>query len=190
MSQKDLTKFWGRLSVFLAIFSAATWATIQGLSPDFGVTSDQRAQVAALFGLVVCVPLFLLCMWLANRFALQFGDGSWYTCIPAYGQEDSFDYSKPEARMYIRISFVVFILFPLAAVTHFYLTFLEATVIEKLTGDPFGKWNFVSPEILFGDYYRYGENRGVTFFPFYEPLVITISYVWMWYFFLKYFGKH
>lgn len=189
MSNKDLANTWKKLSIFLVLYAAATWAVTQGISPDFGVTIDQRRQIAALLGLVICMPLYMLCLWFAGRYVTTFGGTSWYSRLPPIGLEDELDVSTPEARMYQRISLVVFVIFPLAAVTHFFLIFLDAPVLELSTNEPISMWDMVSPMVLFQDYYRYGEDMGVTFFPFYEPIVLTLLFVGTWIYLVTFIWK-
>jgi hypothetical protein len=180
MSKKDLAKIWQKLSTYLVLFAAATWAVTQGISPGFGVEIDQRRQIAALLGLVICIPLYWVCLWFAGRYAVSFGSTSWHSRLPPVGLDDELDVSTIEGRMYQRFCLAVFVFFPLAALTHFYNIFIGAPVREFSSNNLISMWNIGSPMVLFQDAYRYGESGGVTFFPFYEPMILTILFAGIW----------
>lgn len=180
MSSKDLAKVWQKLSIFLVLLATATWMITQGISPDFGIKIEQRRQIAALFGLFICIPLYWISLWIANRYSVLFGSTIWFSRIPPVGLDDELDFDKLEGRIYQRFVLTIFIIFPITAITHFFNIFFNSPVLNKSNHEIISMWSVNSPIILLGDDYRYGEGGGVTFFPFYEPLILTILFIGVW----------
>jgi hypothetical protein len=109
MTQRDITRVWQKLSTYLVVYAAATWIVTQGIIQNFGVAVDHRRSIAALFGLLICIPLYLLCIWFASRHAATYGGSSWHSRLPAIGLEDDLDVGSPEGRMYQRFYLTVFV---------------------------------------------------------------------------------
>ena len=189
MSRKDLAKTWQKISLFLVIYAAASWAVTQGVSPSFGVGIDQRKEVAALFGFVVCAPLFLICLWFASRYVISYGGVSWHSRVPPVGLEDDLDLSKPEGRMYQRFILFLFVLFPLAAVTHFYRKILNTPILEKASSKVLSVWD--KPPSIFTniDDHRFGMEGGVSYLPFYQTIIISVIFLVIWLYTLMYLWK-
>ncbi len=76
MSQRDLAKVWQKFSTYLVVYAFATMAVIQGTQTDSGVSINQPPLIAALFGLLICIPLYCVCIWFASRHAENYGNGS------------------------------------------------------------------------------------------------------------------
>lgn len=180
MSKKDLTKIWQMLSKYLVIYAIATWAVTQGALLDLGVAIKQTGYVAALFGFLICTPLYGVCLWLAGQYSHIYGSTTWYSRLPQVGLEDELDFTKPVSRMYQRIVLFFFVLLPLFAITHFFRKILIAPVYEIVSGLQVNIWDLVPASSLVSDAYRLGEDGGVTFFPFYQPLVMALMLLSIW----------
>ena len=158
MSKKDLTKIWQMLSKYLVIYALATWAVTQGSQLDLGIAIKQTGYVAALFGFLICTPLYGICLWLAGQYAHIYGSTTWHSRLPQVGLEDELDFTKPVGRMYQRLVFFFFVLIPLLAITHFYRKVLVAPIFDKASSTHVDIWNLVPISSLVTDAYRLGEK--------------------------------
>ena len=189
VSKRDLSKIWQVLSKYLVMYAVATWAVTQGSELDIGVTLKQTGYIAALFGFLICTPLYGVCLWLVGQYIQEYGGTSWYSKLPQIGLEDELDFKKPVGRMYQRLVFFFLVLVPLFAITHCYRKVLEAPIYEKISGTLVDTWCLVPISSLVSDAYRFGESGGVTFFPFYEPFIMTRALLIIWIYATLYFWK-
>lgn len=189
MSQKELADYWYKLSLYLILIAGASWATTQGISPDFGVELDKRRQVTALLAIVIVCPLYLMSLWFACRYSDKYGGTKWASKVPYPIAKEDENFEEAELLMHQHLRLLLFIFFPILAITHFYGIFLQTPVISKINGETVNMWQFFSPVILFTDDFRYGENKGVTFFPLYQPLFITALFSGCWIFLIIYLRK-
>ncbi len=100
--------------------------------------------------------------------------------------EDKLDVETPEGRMYQRIYLTVFVVFPIYAITHFYRVFLTAPIRKLPESEIVSMWKIPSPGSFIFHSYLYGNEGAVTFFPFYEPMVVTGMFVLSWFYFFTF----
>lgn len=180
MSKNDLTKVWQQVSKYMVIYALATWVVTQGGKLDLGVTIGYAGNIAALFGFLVCTPLFWLSLWLLSQFIDSYGGASYFSRIPQVGLEEELDFENPASRMYQRLILFIFLIVPISSITHFYRKILSVPVYDKSTNAVVDMWSPSPISVLVTDAYRFGENGGVTFFPFYQPLIMTILFAVIW----------
>jgi hypothetical protein len=186
LSKQDLVNVWQKYSKYLVLFALTSWLVTQGVNVSSSAVWHQSHYLAALFGLIICMPLYLVCLWFASTYVLKFGGNTWHSRLPAVDLKDEPDFSSPEARMYQRIVFIVYFIFPLAANSHFFNVFLDAPVYQLRDHLTVNLWQFPPTKSLVDDAYRFGAQGGVTFFPFYEPLLISLVFVGIWIYFLRF----
>lgn len=167
MNTATATKIWTTLGLALAYFSLAAWTASQGA--EFGVPGltlkDYKSFPAAIFGTFVGTALIIPFVYVGFHFLRSVEGRTWAMRIPVAFSLD-IDPATHVGKVYQASFLIAFLVFPLGAQIHFIRKFWSGCL--RL---PANCLDIYSPSILFTNTHQY---YGVTFFPFYEPVALSI----------------
>lgn len=167
MNTAATTKIWTTLGLALAYFSLAAWTSSQGA--DFGIPGlalkDYKGFPATIFGILVGVVNVVFLVYVGRHFMRSVVGQVWSMRIPIAFSLD-IDCASTIGKAYQAFFLVAFLVVPLCAQIHFIAKFWRGCL--RLAG---GCFSLYSPLILFTNDYQY---YNVTFFPFYEPVFLTL----------------
>ena len=202
VAERDWRAFrlvWTALAIALAYLTVTIYGQTQGWGLDFPST-EKEFYAASVYGLVTCIPLFAILLWMTIFYARQRPDQIWYARIPElFGIQ--WNYANPEAKVFQRWTFFICLILPAVGHIHFFSKLSSGTVYQigkdqngtKYTPVAVG-WNHFRPQsfpkiFLSGNKYIYGStnepNLRIDFFPFYGPMVFLLLEVWLFYLFFK-----
>lgn len=172
-NKKALTKIWTVFSVFATIYVLDTWLLTQSVNLLIGKILDKREHIAALYGIIIGSFSFILSMIWLNLYIEKYGGNRWRSKFPTLFNLD-LNTNTTEGKLYQGICFFTFHIIPFLSQIHFVGIFLKGKLYVKHTPETVSLFKLEPPSVLLCDCYRYGaaEGRGVTFFPFYEPILI------------------
>jgi TRAP-type C4-dicarboxylate transport system permease small subunit len=116
----------------LVAVTLATWATVQGAPELFGINAaDKHSLIAALFGIVICVPLLVVMGYVGAQYAKSIDEPkNWAGRIPVVGLS-AIDFRSRDGKLFQGFFLIVYVLLPAAGLVHFLRTlsvFLRAKV--------------------------------------------------------------
>jgi len=171
--RNSLTTIWSSLSVFLVYYSLDSWLASQGQKPLFSRIIDERASIAAFFGIPVGSVLLFLSIWMLFSYMKHFHNNTWDSKYPLFSNLE-LNTGTRECKIFQGFCIFIFLVIPLAAQVHFMNKFLDGTAMIRDTKTPISIYTLYSPLIFFqegADIFRYGEKEGVAFFPLYQPIL-------------------
>ncbi|HEX4955413.1 MAG TPA: caspase family protein [Thermoanaerobaculia bacterium] len=184
---RSLSRLWSRTGTFTLLFSLALWSATQGGPTQQGL-SQIEGESLAVYGLLLGGPCLFLVLHLTGLYAARIQRRGWAARLPVAFLEDLVFTDRNVGRQYQALFLVAFLLVPMAAQIHFLDRVKEATIFEdstqagskqvwKDTGlRRLDHWRTYYPaKVIFGDKYRIGSERGITFFPFWAHWLFLLS---------------
>ncbi|MGH0037770.1 MAG: hypothetical protein ACQGVK_22295 [Myxococcota bacterium] len=166
MNEKAVRSIWTAVGLALAYLSFNAWSATQQWGFELPGLSfeNYKSFPASIFGLLGGVPLLILEVYLASHHPKP-KKSIWSQRLPiAFGQE--IDVTTTLGRRYQAFFVFLFILFPSFAQVHF---------IDKFWTGCFRHDQGCLTPIPFSDLCSNNHSYfGVTFFPIYEPVLLTI----------------
>ena len=189
MSKDAIDKIWTAVGIGVLFLAVNAVLRVQG-SEIFLPTIDYREAErysTAVYGLIVTAVPYYLLVRLTKIFRRCYGDGTWAGSLPlAFGLDIST--KKKTGKEYQRWFAFLFFVVPLVSRGLLLRKVLKAPVYERATGnvavDP-GVVGHLGQRfpigVIFEDGYRIGALKsGVTYFPFWESLVLVLVEVILW----------
>lgn len=187
MPRDTLCKIWTTISLALCYITFNGWlGTLSSMTKGntltlpLNILSGLGRHATSAFGLLICSILLLLGVFVAHRYSTKVSGGSVLGSYPvAFGVAVD-DFHAPEARAYQVTSFVLFMVFPVAGLVRFLDEFFSSRLaptfpnLGESDAHPWGFYGFFG----LGPFSHDSEFRcvcdGVAFFPFYEPLLLSL----------------
>ena len=179
---------WTFLAFATATLSFNTWSQTQGWNihvPGIGFSLNEQ-NIVSIYGILWGLPLLSLLLLATEKYFLYRRGGSFVERLPvAFGLR--MDKMGSLRRLYQASSFCVFLLMPMLAQIHFFHRMHQGIVYD---GDkPLSSiWDMI-PIVRMGDdhwnYFHYGSQNHVTFYPFWEPLLFLVLEIAVLGFFLR-----
>lgn len=174
MDQKSITKAWSAVGVSAMYIALNGWVRTQ-TTKDFGLPLNLFKSFGpvstAAIGILVCSILLLILCFLGKKYAFPHrGLNAFSRIPPAFGL--TADPIAPEGKAYRALFFVLFVIFPFAALIHFNREFWTGPTPTSWDGlSTVGKMEFLGFQPFIPPGYRYD---GDAFYPLYEPILLII----------------
>ena len=191
MKRKDLTRIWTVLGLIIFYLTIEVFLRTRGVELNLSkfIYSGWRQYTASIFGILFGAPLFFIFLYLTKYFKKRLGGPTFLSSLPfAFGIET--DLSDKLGRRFQIFFFTTFLAIPMVCQIYFLFNMIQGTVYFT-GGAPFvsGLGHFLKPvpihQIFAHDMFRYGENTGVSFIPFYQPWFFLIIEILLVIYFIK-----
>lgn len=177
MPTDDVAKLWKAVSLFLLLLVANTWIHTQGGQPIFDVKLIHTSRVgSALFCLIIGSVILSIAAILGRNYAQRIA-GRWEQKIPLLWIS-AIEPGARLARWYQGTVLTFLVAVPAAGLAHFAGIVNAGTLCHRASQTPLlsaSLWARLPAS--FKDTYRIGADEackgGVTFVPFFEPLLIA-----------------
>ncbi|CAM2010100.1 CHAT domain-containing protein [Acanthopleuribacter pedis] len=194
-------RLWTFTGLALAYVTFTIYGKTQGWGLDLPLT-EKGSYAAAIYGLLLGIPLFLWHLWLTIFYAQNHRNQPWYARLPPLFALE-WNYAYKDARLFQAVSFLVVLVLPALGQIHFVnkmkngSTFIHKLDDRKLTQpSPIGVraqhfvWRPASYVFNPDNYFvfgasSFGEKDQVQFFPFYQPVAIVLLEVLVFWFYLR-----
>lgn len=187
MDKKTVSKVWNAIALSLLYITLNAWTLTQ--KTDFGLPLnlfkgfEKQPYATAIFAIFICAPMFWCLLFLQTIFLERYKGNSFWERFPiAFDLE--FDFSFKESIYYQRFFFFCFQIIPIGGQIHFIDKFFANNTLLDKYKNPIGLWDI--SKIASGCKYD-----GVDFFPFIEPMLLTIFvlisiFYWIYYLYRVY----
>lgn len=179
-----LNSIWNSLLTFQLFFSLNVLAVVQytwdGGIIDIGITffSIDNQDGLLLIGIPIIAILNGLIIWLSFKYYYEVKTihktiSSWQNLIPDLLGKG--DLPPSISIIWSRLTIALMIIPHFIGIQQYY-KFLNYgdKAIDRLTGTEYSIWMLQPPTIFFTDSFRYGNENGFSFWPFYIPLLYSL----------------
>ena len=195
MSRKDLARIWTVLGMIVFYLTIEAFMRTRGVDLNLSklIYSGWKHYSAAIFGILFGAPLMFIMLFLSRYHRKKLGDNGFLSSLPrAFNIQVNL--AERIGRVYQVTFFTCFLVIPMVGQLYFLIHMIHGTVYYT-GGIPFvsGLDHFLKPvplqQIFAHDMFRYGNNTGPSFIPFYQPWFFLIIEIGLMIIFAKNFFK-